>query len=82
MPLSVLLVLVDRQILAAASTEQGLVHLGHVLEEPLDVAPLAAQLALLAHLAGLDAARVVELHPGLQTRGRDGRLSEGKIASF
>ena len=61
MPLPVLLVFVDRQILAATSTEQGLVHLGHVLEEPLDVAPLPAQLALLPHLAGLDPPGVVQL---------------------
>ena len=51
-------------------------HFRHVLEKPLDVGPLPAQLALLAHLAGLYTARVVELHARLQTRGRDGRLTE------
>ena len=62
MPLSVLLVLVYGQILSTAPTEQRIVHLAHVLEEPLDVAPLPAQLALLPHLAGLDPAGVVQLH--------------------
>ena len=33
-----------------------------MLEEPLDVAPLPAQLTLLPHLARLDSARIVQLH--------------------
>ena len=76
MPPAMLLLLVDGKVLSAAAAEERLVHFRHVLEKPLDVGPLPAQLALLAHLAGLYTARVVELHARLQTRGRDGRLTE------
>ena len=37
-------------------------NLRHVLEEPLDVRPLAAQLALLPDFAGLDSSGVVEFN--------------------
>jgi hypothetical protein len=50
---------VNREVLSAAPAEQRPVHLGHVLEEPLDVGPLAAQLALLPNLPRLDPAGVV-----------------------
>ena len=76
MPPAMLLLLVDGKVLSTTAAEERLVHLRHVLEKPLDVGPLPAQLALLAHLAGLYTARVVELHARLQTRGRDGRLTE------
>merc|ERR1719362_2544576 len=52
----------DWKIFAATPTEQGLVNLRHVLEEPLDVAPLPAELTLLPHLARLDPSGVVQLH--------------------
>ena len=67
MPLPMLLVLVDRQIFAATAAEERLVHLAHVLEEPLDVAPLPAQLALLPHLPRFDSAGVVQLYVYLST---------------
>ena len=62
MPLSVLLVLMDGKVFPTTPTEQGLVNLRHVLEEPLDVAPLPAQLTLLPHLARLDPPGIVQLH--------------------
>jgi len=61
--------LVNGQIFPAATAEQGAVNFGHVLEEPLDVRPLAAKLALFAHLSGFDPAGVVQFHP-LRVRGR------------
>ena len=43
--------------------------LGHVLEEPLDIGPLATELALLPHFPGLDPSGVVQLHAlGIQRR--------------
>jgi len=53
---------VNGQIFSAASAEKGSVNLGHVLEEPLDVRPLPAQLALLPYLAGLDPSGVIKFN--------------------
>ena len=39
MPPAMLLLFVGREILSAAPAEQGLVNLGHVLEEPFNVGP-------------------------------------------
>ena len=50
------------KIVPAAAAEQGTVNFGHVLEEPLDVGPLAAELALLTHFPGFDPACVVKFY--------------------
>ena len=52
-PPLVFFVFMDGQVLAATPTEQRLVHLGHVLEEPFNIGPLAAELALLANFTAL-----------------------------
>lgn len=62
MPTLMFLMLVDRKIFTAAATEEGLVHLRHVFEEPFDVGPLATELALLSNFARLDPAGIVQLY--------------------
>lgn len=55
----VLLLLMYGQVFPATPAEKRIVHFRHVLEEPLDVGPLAAKFTLFADFARLDSASIV-----------------------